>query len=703
MQKRTFSYLADDLTFDINTRLLGLLPPGLYRGFDADLKSGLTLNLVHDKDGLLEVDSELELSDRTGIIITKQGVTIRENAVINVSIPTNAGSADPRIDLIILEHQYQEVEGGTQAIYGVIPGIPEPNPVAGNLTNPNKQVVIGELYLPGGCASLDTSGVVWTKRQHPRFAEALRDIQVASIVNGELVTEVPNCDNYYLTFGQVQAGYQVINKILLTTQNNRYINVVSDYKLKINPGETITTVGNQPVYIEAYEIFTLASIGVYSQYSTPGSTKWYVLKGGEAKMHQENKFRQRVSVSKFQGTLLISGNKLSIGSGGNIFDVNNVADAELKWITKFDTTDSYENDSGGFILLRFLNSVKTTIKHLATGNGSDSKQIFIPNEEDIEINEPTDVFLWENSSEYRIIAVQSSVYSGLEAIKRLNEMVISDLVDVENSINFTSGDILMWLQDESLTFKLRPTNFDDQVKNKPHLFTARQDFKTANVDLTGAGGGSIDLNSTANFMRITIDNGVTITNFDAGANYENGSWLFLRFKLVTPSGAKPKINLGTTYFEEIGFGVDQVDIYDNTTMIVKKENDKWVILYASSLFLPMIGEAVWNSETLVSPWSGYTVSEFKTFKYNDRVRIRGRFQDAGITGASGFTEVVTLGNSYRPADTLIFPVVVNDVESGSLKIEPDGKVSIAYENVGVGSSINLGEIEYIADNLAIPD
>ena len=168
MQTRSWEYRSDDKTIDINQWLLGVIEPGVYRGFNFLKTANMVLNLVQNTTGFSAVRKDLSESAPTGLIISKQGVFIREDSPITLAI--NPGSSSPRIDLIVCNHQFIEVAGGQQASYSVIQGTPAANPTAPGLTSPKTQVIIGELYLPAGVTRLDAAGVVFTRRNSPAFA-----------------------------------------------------------------------------------------------------------------------------------------------------------------------------------------------------------------------------------------------------------------------------------------------------------------------------------------------------------------------------------------------------------------------------------------------------------------------------------------------------------------------------------------------------
>ncbi len=156
-QKRSFEYKSNDSTADLNNWMLSFFEPGVLHGFYPEF-SGLNLLFRHDQKQIhREVDYEGVLSSGTGVILSKQGVVIKETSQISLSIDTNEYSANPRIDLIVCDHSYNLIEGGVEAIYMVIKGTPGENPVKPSVINENTQVIIGSLYIEAGASDLVTS------------------------------------------------------------------------------------------------------------------------------------------------------------------------------------------------------------------------------------------------------------------------------------------------------------------------------------------------------------------------------------------------------------------------------------------------------------------------------------------------------------------------------------------------------------------
>lgn len=165
-QKLFWSWKDDDLTFNLDRWLLGLIEPAVYRGFDFTPTANWNLTLGHTVTGIIQVKKDLTNSPKTGIVFTKQGVVVQEDAAI--VIPITPVSTLPRIDIIVLTHQYTDtIVGGYSATYSVVQGTPNATPVAPSILNAATDLKIGELYLPASAANLNAAGVTFAKTEKP--------------------------------------------------------------------------------------------------------------------------------------------------------------------------------------------------------------------------------------------------------------------------------------------------------------------------------------------------------------------------------------------------------------------------------------------------------------------------------------------------------------------------------------------------------
>jgi hypothetical protein len=204
-QFRFHNWQDDDSTFNLNQRLKGILPDGRYRGYEAKpFVAGMNLILWHDVTGYKFIKKDLTSFAKVGCAITKQGMVINETGEISIPIlPNLSGSA--RFDLIVMEHFYEDIVGGTAATYLSIQGTPLLPP----LSDPDKQVILGYLLVPAGCTSLTDVGVSYTQAYVPFLAgdstvfdtainninstiaalnlNALTDVTITSVASGQIL------------------------------------------------------------------------------------------------------------------------------------------------------------------------------------------------------------------------------------------------------------------------------------------------------------------------------------------------------------------------------------------------------------------------------------------------------------------------------------------------------------------------------------
>ena len=172
-QKIFWSWLDDDLTFNLSRQHTGLFPEGLYRGFDFVPTNNMTITLGHGSSGFKRINLDQSESNFTGLIITKQGVIIQEDEDITLNL-TPADPAFGRWDLIVAQHIYSDQnEGGQPAVYFPVTGIAGPNPVKPSVINPITDIPIGYVFIPALTTALNAIGVVYEKVSTPSFSNDL--------------------------------------------------------------------------------------------------------------------------------------------------------------------------------------------------------------------------------------------------------------------------------------------------------------------------------------------------------------------------------------------------------------------------------------------------------------------------------------------------------------------------------------------------
>lgn len=154
MQERHIKFQDPITSFGLNAKFSGPIAAARYRGFDkVSSVNGLSFNIDHTLTGEIFTNQNQTLSDPKGVWTSKQGVTIKEDAPIPITLITNAGNAD-RIDLLVGKHIHDTVvAGGIAASYAIVQGIPgagEP-PIT---IDPEETVILGRFYIPANASSM---------------------------------------------------------------------------------------------------------------------------------------------------------------------------------------------------------------------------------------------------------------------------------------------------------------------------------------------------------------------------------------------------------------------------------------------------------------------------------------------------------------------------------------------------------------------
>lgn len=193
-QSRFIKYRDPINSFEANEKYAGIIPPGIFTGFDnATGHSGLTFQLNHETTGEVFTKKDGSATTRRGIWTTKQGIVVKEDAAITVTITANLNNYE-RWDLLVGVHSYDELNpGGIPASYEVIPGGNKTDPV---LTTPLDQTVLGRIRVPAN--AITAAGIVWERARVQglggkpvamldsvnRFTNQLQEYQAsASIIN----------------------------------------------------------------------------------------------------------------------------------------------------------------------------------------------------------------------------------------------------------------------------------------------------------------------------------------------------------------------------------------------------------------------------------------------------------------------------------------------------------------------------------------
>ncbi len=158
-QKRLFSWTDPRETFLLNTKDIALNKAGIHHGFKFDRTDELLLHI--NQDNGIDIQDSGGVITKVGVLLTKQGTVILQDTEIELLIDTNVGQSEPRYDAVICEHNYDNVVGGSQAVYSVIKGVNSATPEKPTLVNEATQIVLGYLYIPAEVNDLATEGVVY--------------------------------------------------------------------------------------------------------------------------------------------------------------------------------------------------------------------------------------------------------------------------------------------------------------------------------------------------------------------------------------------------------------------------------------------------------------------------------------------------------------------------------------------------------------
>lgn len=152
-QIRFHNYQRPLVSFDENMRALGFVGPGRVCGFDTmSIVGGNTLAIAHTATGVKPTLLDGTGGTLRGVVQSRQGNFIQEDAAININVDFNVANANDRIDLLIMQHSFIDSVGGAAAVYsiikGVLTGAEEPA-----LSDPLTQVLIGKFLIKAAAAN----------------------------------------------------------------------------------------------------------------------------------------------------------------------------------------------------------------------------------------------------------------------------------------------------------------------------------------------------------------------------------------------------------------------------------------------------------------------------------------------------------------------------------------------------------------------
>lgn len=439
-QIRRFNWLDDDLTVSLNKAVQSSIQQGRYHGFSWDNGSSLTANFIHTIDGFTIVNSDsspITTTNSVGEWKTKQGGVIQETAPIQALFAANP-SGNPRIDLLVGQHQYVQSAGGAVATYVVIQGTAAATPLIPNLTLPNEQTILGQMFIPAG--AIDLSNAIYTRATTPNFAgdntiahtERLQTFTEQQVIP-QLSSEWGVC---YLD-ATTQTIYLDRDKNNIALSGDALRRNIAKNKFIINNSVPSTTVvlGISPypyhfllecknLEFFSTQTFTLdrnkfktkgynidTPIDVYSSFSLatiedsifPGTLieTFVVTKGGEALLNSTNVFQRINAWNKTTKTIGVTG-ILPHSNEGNFVEVTtSPSSSTIKAITPSTLV------GGTFLIIR-SDSEPLTLVHNSVDSAT--KKLWLPNLTTITSRSNNEVFLFvEDVNYWRLVGTYDRV------------------------------------------------------------------------------------------------------------------------------------------------------------------------------------------------------------------------------------------------------------------------------------------------------
>lgn len=160
-QERKGEYNASLTSVAENKFRQGLLPSGRYRGFDTMINAGGTgvnITITHTGKGFIRntfANPPAAETNPYAYIVTPQGVAVETDVTANLTIDaTTGGQGYRRVDAVVFEHEYTQVQGGAVGNVIIIKGTESDGtgltvsyPAAPGLSSPSKQTLLGYIYV----------------------------------------------------------------------------------------------------------------------------------------------------------------------------------------------------------------------------------------------------------------------------------------------------------------------------------------------------------------------------------------------------------------------------------------------------------------------------------------------------------------------------------------------------------------------------
>ncbi len=173
-QKRIHDYRGPRSSEDLNSKLVGIIPAGIYQGFT------------------VSTNGDIE----PGVLLTEEGVRIEEDEVVqpswgatweNLGLPPG-DPTHPRHDLIVCQYLYETSIPAPEAKFRVIQGVAEMNPTWPDL--PDHSILLARAVMPQG--GIEYSDVTQAKPPKGTVAELAGEGRTTETVmrNHEYIEEI---------------------------------------------------------------------------------------------------------------------------------------------------------------------------------------------------------------------------------------------------------------------------------------------------------------------------------------------------------------------------------------------------------------------------------------------------------------------------------------------------------------------------------
>lgn len=716
-EKRLINYNEYRKSDLINRDNAGVIPSGVYAGFDYDSSSsGTTLILQHNTSGFRDVefvDGSPTLFTAMGLIVTPQGVKIRYLDSISLEVTPNT-STNPRIDTIVCQHVNTPIPGGADSGFIIMVGTPSTDP-----TPPTPvfitDTIVGYLHVPGS-ASVVTD-MTWVRAHVPSFGND------STVLHSDVASEVTA--NYrFDQLAGVAGELSIVSlgggeyKLHSTTAHNYYY---------VSPIDLTPRLITQ---LDIPEVQGMSSVRIY----THQPLRFQI--GGNIGLNDS----ATVQLLRSGGFIEFINLKGSLGYGSAFYRLvsGNIPDnGPAKMFNTFsEYKGSFEIDSNGCALLGYGNFIQASfdfdaVRALTGGIRSVWSHDYLADGVNDATKAGTRIFLKVDDTGSLGELVLFHQYGGgiLGGSKRLT------FADGQNH-TVRTGAVIVLLEDET-DYKVleiadsQSANYvlynaligsNTIMTNAEHKFTKLQSNGIVNLGTVDISSGQLNLPDTGNTFIVavapngTLDNiklvrgtgspvtyptGAQITLIMSHTTFDTGSDVCSRFNL-TSGYINSVINDGITAFPNTSTS-DYVSIIskvlgDNlyTVFQLVKTSTVWQIINVDYTYgiaaRQIIDEAnitAITANTTFTDWTDVTVfgTHWAAGTPNLRYRAVGTsnkmvYIDGNFTRTSGVggTVIFTLPVGMHPVRKIIAPITYIDAGTyypAWVHIETDGTVNYA--------------------------